>query len=58
MRALIIEEKDIALLLEKLELEKLKNNLTGSMKSIDEIHMLFHYEVCKWFQEQGSTYPH
>lgn len=55
MRAIIIEEKDVRALMEQLELEKLR--LTGHQKPVDEIHRRFHYVVCKWLQEQGSTYP-
>ena len=55
MRVIIVEEKDVKVLMEQLELEKLR--LTGHQEPADEIHRHFHYIVCKWFQEQGSSYP-
>ncbi len=51
MRALIIEEKEVKNLIDRLELRKMK--LNKSMLTEDAIHRMFHYEVVKWFQEQG-----
>lgn len=55
MRAIIIEEKDIKALMERLELKKLQ--LRGTQTPEDEIHRHFHFVVCGWLQEQGSSYP-
>ncbi len=51
MKALIIKEKEVKNLLDRLELRNLK--LTKGQFTEDTIHRLFHYEVVKWFQEQG-----
>ncbi len=51
MKALIIEEKDVQTLLDRLELQNLR--LTKGQFTEDTIHRFFHGEVVKWFQEQG-----
>lgn len=56
MKVIIIEEKDIKALMERLELQKYR--LTGHLKEpADEMHRRFHYVVVSWVQEQGSSYP-
>jgi len=51
MKALIIEEKDIKILEERLELKHLR--LTGKQKPIDEIYRHFNYIIQCWLTEQG-----
>lgn len=55
MKVIVIKEKDIQTLMKRLELQKFR--LRGSQKPEDEIHRHFHYIVCSWLQEQGSSYP-
>jgi len=55
MKMIVIEEKDVRALVERLELEKFR--LTGHQKPVDEIHRRFHHVVVTWLQEQGSSYP-
>ena len=55
MKVIIIEEKDIKALMERLELEKFQ--LNQRRDHVDEMNRRFHYVVCSWFQEQGSSYP-
>jgi len=58
MRIIAVEEKDIKILMEKLEFEnlKLQNNVISPF-SIGEVHRRFHFIVCSWVQEHGSNYP-
>lgn len=56
MKVIVIKEEDIKVLMERLELKKLR--LTSRHREpIDEIHRHFHYIICNWLQEQGSSYP-
>ena len=59
MRVIAVEEKDIKVLMEKLELVKLEiHDETASKRyTVDKIHRRFHYVVCSWVQEHGSNYP-
>lgn len=59
MKAIIISDTDARALLDKLELTKLKSNCRNwddpnKPPSLAEVHHTFHYEVCKWLQEQGA----
>ena len=51
MKALIIEEKDIKTLEQRLELEHLK--LQNSQKPVDQIYRHFNFIIQTWLQEQG-----
>jgi len=51
MKALIIEEKDVDVLFERLELERYKQN--ERQNTADDMHRWFNYVVRTWFQEQG-----
>jgi len=55
MKVIVIEEKDIKSLMEQLELEKFR--MMGHREPVDEMYRHFHYIVCNWVQEQGSSYP-
>jgi len=55
MKVIVIKEEDIKVLMERLELEKFQ--LQGSQEPREAIHRQFHYIVCNWLQEQGSSYP-
>ncbi len=57
MRVIVIEEKDIRALVDKLELDKLKINPHIGQSTVDQIHRKFHYTVVNWAHEQGSSYP-
>jgi len=52
MKALIIEEKDIKVLEERLELQKLKIKEQGQTP-LEQIHRQFNYIIKTWFEEQG-----
>lgn len=59
MKAIIITDMDARALLDKLELESMKNkNLLSRdperMPTLDDVHRAFHYVVCRWLQEQGA----
>lgn len=54
MRAIIIQDTDAKALLDRLELVKLRPRYTETPASVDEIHRTFHFEVCRWLQEQGA----
>jgi len=57
MRVIIIEDKDAKALLVKLNERRLaKQEFLGSHAdefTINDVHRMFHYEVCSWLQEQG-----
>lgn len=53
MRALIIEEKEVKNLIDRLALKKMRIREGGGLIPEEEMHKRFHYEVVKWFQEQG-----
>ena len=56
MRVVIIEDKDAKALLEKLELQKMReeNHIREGM-TIDQMRRAFHYIVCRWLQDQGAN---
>ena len=57
MKQIVVDEKDIAALLDKLELTKfrLKDNYQAEHASLAyEMHRKFHYEVVKFLQDQGA----
>ena len=51
MKVLIIEEKDIKVLEERLELQHLK--LQGKQEPVDQIYRQFNYIIRTWLEEQG-----
>ena len=51
MKALIIEEKDIKVLRDRLKLERFK--LQGDQLPVDEIFRHFNYIIESWLTEQG-----
>lgn len=68
MRAIIIQDSDASNLLDLLKLEKFSdpqmwsdndawNSLPESTRKamLDSMHRKFHYIVCRWLQEQGSS---
>lgn len=62
MRVIIIEDKDAKALLKQLELRKLQgpsrmltDNAGCDTATFNEVHRLFHFEVCRWLQEQGCN---
>jgi hypothetical protein len=60
MRAIIIQDADAKALLDRLELRRLKgdnillNRPPEGTAMVDWVHRSFHYEVCRWLQEQGA----
>jgi hypothetical protein len=52
MKALIIEEKDVKVLYERLELKKLQIQEHGQTP-LDQIHRQMNYVIRNWFEEQG-----
>lgn len=52
MKALIIQEKDIQTLHQRLELEKFKIQERG-LDQVEQIHRQFNYIIRTWFEEQG-----
>lgn len=60
MKAIIISDTDAKALLDRLELIRLKpNNILlntppEGIAMVDWVHRSFHYEVCRWLQEQGA----
>ena len=56
MRLIVVEEKDIVALIEKLKLEKFQIKKDSHQSPVEEIHRRFHYVVCSWVQEHGSDY--
>ena len=54
MKAIIISDAGAKALLEKLELAKFRSD-HNKAQTVDEIHRAFHYEVCRWLQEQEAT---
>ncbi len=52
MKVLIFEVKEIEVLLDRLKLAKFE--LKTRQPPADEMHRRFHYEVVKWFNEQGA----
>lgn len=60
MRCIIIEDKDARALLEKLELTKFQERMRRMKPDVANdvlrlSHRLFHYEVCRWLQDQGCN---
>lgn len=58
MRAIIISDADSANLLDQLKLASLTakhNSLLDQPPSVEGIHRIFHYVVCRWLQEQGAN---
>lgn len=62
MRAIIIDDKDARVLLERLELGAMKAKATGyrgngpnGEHTFDDIHRTFHYIVTSWLTEQGCN---
>lgn len=58
MRAIIIDDKDCKALVDKLKLEKMRDDhpnweKPGEPLNIDAMHRVFHYEVVRWLQDQG-----
>ena len=62
MRAIIIKEEDIQFLMKELELDKFTCLKTNESKEYEQavydVHRKFHYHVTRFFQAQGSTFPH
>jgi hypothetical protein len=58
MKAIIISDADARALLDKLELESLKDShprwTDANPPKVGEVHKAFHYIVCRWLQEQGA----
>lgn len=61
MRAIIIQDTDARALLAKLELVKLREgrfttitNIANVQQTLEDMHRSFHFEVCRWLQEQGA----
>ena len=59
MKAIIISDMDARALLNKLELTKLKSDRPrwgdpNSPPTVEEMHRVFHFVVCRWLQEQGA----
>jgi hypothetical protein len=60
MKAIIISDADARALLDKLELTRLRD--AGHIMrddperppTLNEIHRVFHFVVCRWLQEQGA----
>lgn len=60
MRVILVEEKDIRTLMERLELEKFQcrdRYTSEELREAMQMHRHFHYVVVSWLQEQGSSYP-
>ena len=64
MRVVMISDVELRSLLERLELEACRaaagntNTLwKTSPEAMAEAHRKFHYEVVRWVQEVGGTYP-
>jgi hypothetical protein len=66
MRAIIIDNKDAAALLDRLKLESFNDYCCrvseifsisdeGRKAMVNEIHRRFHYVVTSWLQEQGAN---
>lgn len=71
MRAIIIEDKDAAALLDQLKLESMDKDLNSYMiaakeewhklppstrdEIVHKLHRKFHFIVCRWLQEQGAN---
>ncbi len=58
---MILKEEDFKVLIEGLELQKLRQgNLLSREDSplLDEIHRAFHFFVVRWAHKHGSAYPH
>lgn len=60
MKAIIIEEKDVTALLDKLKLTQFQNSrgtnhYREGPAAVDEMHRWFHFVVVKWLQEQGAS---
>jgi len=53
MKVLLIEDKDVTALLEKLELEKFKECKNSALETVESVHRKFHYEITTWFNQQG-----
>jgi hypothetical protein len=60
MKAIIISDTDARALLDKLELTKLRDaghfqrENPDKPPSMNEVHRVFHYVVCRWLQEQRA----
>ena len=52
MKVLLIEEKYVEVLMDRLKLEKFE--LQGYQKPVDEIFRHFNYVIRTWFTEQGA----
>lgn len=60
MKVILIEEKDITTLLERLKLEKFQSQQEKRIDGVTDtqiaqMHRLFHYHVVTWLQEQGAS---
>jgi len=60
MRILLIKDEDVSILLDKLKLSKFQQGEYDEQKKqeLDDMHRRFHYEVTRWFQDQGYTHGH
>ena len=62
MRAIIIKEEDIQFLMKELELDKFVCWKMADSREyeqvVEDVHRKFHYHVTRFFQAQGSTFPH
>lgn len=60
MKAIIIQDTDARALLDTLKLTALQDarHITredyDKPPSLEQIHRVFHYVVCRWLQEQGA----
>ncbi len=57
MKAIIINDTDARALLDKLKLQSLTADghiFLERPYTIESIHRVFHYVVCRWLQEQGA----
>ena len=51
MKAIIIDDKDVKALINKLKLER--EELRDAMAPVDEIYRRYNYVLVNWFQDQG-----
>ncbi len=58
MRVIIIEDKDVKTLVDRLELEKfdhISREANSESPRVREMHRWFHYVVTTWLHEQGAS---